>query len=103
MKNKIDNYGIGKFCIVRCNGAGVFAGTVVDRDGDTVLMENARKLWRWDGAAAVEQISTDGTTAPKDCKFTVWVGDVLLTNMLQTIVATDEAKAAIEAVPEWKR
>ena len=103
MKNKIDNYGIGKFCIVRCDGVGVFAGTVVDREGDTVLMENARKLWRWEGAAAVEQISMDGTVAPKDCKFTVWVSDVLLTNMLQTIVATDEAKAVIEAVPEWKR
>ena len=39
--------------IVRTNRAGVFSGKVELRDGNTVKMTNARRLWYWEGAAIV--------------------------------------------------
>lgn len=54
----MENY-IGRKCIVRCYGAGVFFGEVKemtsDANGLNVRLANARKVWYWDGAAAVDQ------------------------------------------------
>lgn len=59
----MENY-IGKKCIVRSYGAGVFFGEVKevssDANGLNVRIANVRKVWYWDGAAAVEQLSQDG-------------------------------------------
>ena len=41
--------------IVRTYSAGVFAGTLVSRNGKEVVLENARRLWYWAGAASLSQ------------------------------------------------
>lgn len=38
---------IGQYVIVRTYSAGVFAGTLKQRLGKKVLLENCRRLWRW--------------------------------------------------------
>ena len=38
---------LGQYVVVRTYSAGVFAGTVKQRIGKKVLLENARRLWRW--------------------------------------------------------
>lgn len=94
---------IGKKVIVRANGAGVFYGTLAEKDGDEVVLENARKLWCWEGACAVEQIAKDGVAVPGKCQFTVTVESIGIMNVLQIIPCTEKASACIEAVKEWKR
>ena len=41
---------IGQYVIVRTYSAGVFAGTLKQRLGKKVLLENCRRLWRWQTA-----------------------------------------------------
>lgn len=41
---------IGKKVIVRADRAGVFYGTLTEKEKDKVLLTNARKLFYWDGA-----------------------------------------------------
>lgn len=41
---------LGKYVIVRTYSAGVFAGTLKQRIGKKVLLENVRRLWRWQTA-----------------------------------------------------
>jgi hypothetical protein len=41
---------IGQYCIVRTHSAGVFAGTVKQRIGRKILLENSRMLWKWNTA-----------------------------------------------------
>ena len=38
---------IGKKCIIRTYSAGVWFGTVTEKDGAEVIIKNARRLWRW--------------------------------------------------------
>jgi hypothetical protein len=38
---------LGQYVVVRTYSAGVFAGTVKQRIGKKVLLENVRRLWRW--------------------------------------------------------
>ena len=100
----MENY-IGKKCIVRCYGAGVFFGEVKevtsDANGLNVRLANARKVWYWDGAAAVEQLSQDGCN--DSSKITVAVPELVVASAVQIIPCTDKAIANIESKAEWKR
>lgn len=92
---------IGKTCIVRTYRAGVFLGTVKERNGKEVLLTNARRIWYWDGAASLSQLANDGTSKPQNCKFPTPVAEVLLTEVIEMIPATEAAIASIAAVPVW--
>lgn len=96
---------IGKKCIVRSYGAGVFFGEVREVTGDAnglnVRLGNARKIWYWHGAAAVEQLSQDG--CDDGSKITVTVPDLVVANAVQIIPCADMAVKNIEAKKEWRR
>lgn len=93
---------IGKRVIVRADKPGVFYGTLAAKEGREILLTNARKLHYWDGAAAVEEISKIGTKIPENCRFTVFVDDILLSDYDQILLATKQACESIEGVKEWK-
>ena len=93
---------IGKYCMVRTYSAGVFAGTLVERNGKEALLSNARRIWYWDGAASLSQLAQSGTSKPEHCKFPEPVDEVLLTEVIEIIPITDKARASIEAVPVWR-
>lgn len=94
---------IGKKVIVRGDRSGVFFGTLAAKEGREVKLENCRRLWYWDGAASISQLATDGTTNPIGCKFTVTVGEIIITDTIEIILCTDKAVKSIEDVSEWKR
>lgn len=94
---------IGKKVIVRCNRAGVFYGTLSEKEGQEVELKDCRRLWYWDGAASLHQLAAEGTTAPSNCKFTMRVESIVLTEAIEIILCTDKAIESIEAVREWKR
>ena len=94
---------IGKYCMVRTYSAGVFAGTLKSRDGKEVVLNDARRIWFWDGAASLSQLATEGTTKPQNCKFPCPVDEVLLTEVIEIIPITDSAAKSIAEVPVWKK
>lgn len=94
---------IGKKVIVRGDRSGVFFGTLAAKEGKEVKLEKCRRLWYWDGAASISQLATDGTTNPRNCKFTVTVDEIIITDAIEIILCTDKAIDKIEKVVEWKR
>lgn len=91
-----------QFYIVRAARAGVFFGKIKEKSAGSVIMTDVRKLWYWDGAAAVEQIAVDGVRAPENCKFTVSVPAMEIMEPVQIIPCTKKAAGIIKAVREWK-
>lgn len=89
--------------IVRGNRSGVFFGTLAAKEGQEVKLENCRRLWYWDGAASLSQLAKEGVTRPNNCKFTVTVNEIIITDAIEIILCTDEAIRNIEGVSEWKR
>lgn len=87
--------------IVRADRAGVFFGEVVERNGSEVKMRNVRKVWYWDGAAAVEQLAVYGTSKPTLCKITVEVSEMEITGVIQIIPCTEKSQKCLEAVKVW--
>ena len=93
---------IGQKVIARMKNAGVFFGTLIEVDGSDIVMENVRKLWRWEGACAVEEISQIGTNNESGCKFTVTIPEMAIKNWVQILPCTKKAIEVIEGVKEWK-
>lgn len=89
--------------MVRTCSAGVFLGTLKERNGKEVVLTDARRMWYWDGAASLSQLATTGTSKPNKCKFPAPVAVAVLTEAIEIIPATEAAIASIAAVPEWKQ
>lgn len=90
------------YCMVRTYSAGVFAGYIEKREGKEVTLRNARRMWYWDGAASLSQLATDGTSKPENCKFPCAVDSVTLTEVIEIIPITENAKKSIEGVAVWQ-
>lgn len=91
----------GDCVLVRTYSAGVFCGTLKSREGKEVVLENARRIWFWAGAASLSQLATTGTSKPDQCKFPPAVPAVLLTEVIEILAVSDAAKVSIEGVKPW--
>jgi len=94
---------LNKKYIVRGDRSGLLYGTVVWIAGNTVLMKNARRLWYWDGANAVNELAVHGTSKPNECKFTVYVDSIVIMDAIEINRCTEKAIKSIEGVGEWKK
>lgn len=92
---------MGDYKIVRTYSAGVFAGYLERHLGSEVVLKQARRLWYWDGAASLSELAMKGTSKPSNCKFPCAVTEVVLTEAIEILSVTDEARKSIESVPEW--
>lgn len=90
-----------RYVICRTYSAGVFAGNIESRCGREVVLRNARRLWRWSGAASLSQLAIDGTSKPGDCKFPKAVDRVELLEAIEIIDVTTKAEASIKGVSVW--
>jgi len=91
-----------KYVIVRTYSAGVFAGYLKSKKGKEVVLNKARRLWYWSGAASLSQLSTDGVSKPKNCKFPVEVDEIKLTEAIEIISCTEKARKSIKKVKVWE-
>lgn len=90
-----------KYVIIRAQGAGVFAGELIAKNGTEVTLKNSRRLWYWSGAASLSELAVRGTSRPNDCKFPVTVPEQDITGVLEVLTCTPAARASIEGVKEW--
>lgn len=92
-----------KYVIVRTYSAGVFAGFLFRRDGKEATLKNARRIWKWEGAASLSELAVRGTSKPNDCKFPVAVPEVTLTEVIEITPTTKEGQKSIEGVSVWSK
>ena len=92
-----------RYQIVRTYSAGVFAGYVESRNGQEIVMRQARRLWYWDGAASLSQLAMEGTQKPKECKFPCEVDRIELLQVIEIIDCTSIAEKSIKGVKVWEQ
>ena len=90
------------YVIVRTYSAGVFAGYLDKKNGKEVRVKKARRLWYWDGAASLSQLSIDGVSKPENCKFPEEVPYVDLLEAIEILPVSKKAQKSIASVPVWK-
>jgi len=94
---------IGDYVIVRTYSAGVFAGTLAARSGQEVTLTKARRIWFWSGAFTLSELAQRGTSKPTECKFPAAVDEVMLTQAIEILAVTPEARASIDSVPVFSK
>lgn len=87
--------------IIRGEKSGVFYGEIASRKGREVYIKNCRRLWYWSGAASLSELALSGVKRPKDCKFTVTVGELVILDVIEIIPCTEKSTKSIEGVREW--
>lgn len=102
-KAKAENFDGMEYKLVRTYSAGVFSGYIEKKEGMEVTMRNARRIWYWDGAASLSQLAMEGTSKPDQCKFPAEVDRVVLTQVVEILDVTAEAKKSIDGVKVWKQ
>lgn len=96
------NYPINEIVIVRADRAGVFFGTLAEKEGNEVKLTNCRRIWKWSGAASLSELSVNGVTNPDYCKFSVPVQSIVVLGVIEIIPCEQKAIESINAVPVWK-
>ena len=74
--------------IVRTYSAGVHIGTLVARQGTEVLLRDARRLWRWEGAFTLSEVATAGVLR-SGSRISHAVPQILLTEAIELIPVSD--------------
>lgn len=90
-----------EYVICRTYSAGVFAGYLESRNGQEVVLLNARRLWYWSGAASLSQLAMEGVKKPSECKFPCEVAKVELLEAIEILPCTEVAQKSIANVPVW--
>lgn len=87
---------IGKKVIVRTYSAGVWFGTLTEKDGNEVILGGARRMWRWWAAESISlsAVSIHGINQAKS-KIVQGVESVWL-EAIEIIPCTDVAIGSLE-------
>lgn len=93
---------LSKYSVIRTFSAGVHFGIVESRDGKEVVLKDSRRIWYWSGAASLSQLALDGVSNPRDCKFSMTVPKIILTEAIEIIDCTEKAAKCILDVPIWR-
>lgn len=87
---------VGKYVIARCYAAGVHAGTVVDVDGENVILADSRRLWSWKAKDGVALSGVAQTGVQSGCKIDVVNTEIALTGVCELIPCSEAAKESID-------
>ena len=91
---------IGRHVIARCSGAGVHAGVLAAAhdDGGSVILTNARRLWRWRAkeGVALSGVAMHGIVAD-DSIIDTMVPEIALMGVVELIPTTEAARESIDA------
>jgi len=99
MKNKNEL----PYVVIRTYSAGVHIGHLEKREGKEVTLIEARRVWYWEGANSLSQLASEGVKNPLQCKISVTVKRIILTEAIEIIECTDEAINNLNSVPKWKK
>jgi hypothetical protein len=90
---------IDKHVLVRTYSAGVFVGILKIKSGTNVVLENARRIWKWSGAFTLSEVATKGITKTGS-RLAVAVELTELSQAVEIIGTTEAARKTYEVVNE---
>lgn len=94
------------YVIVRGRNVGVHAGYLAEDKPDRMVLRDARRIWRWEGAGSLSGLAVYGTSKPAGCRFAAPVPRQELRGLdtmgdYEVIHCTPEGAASIQGVAPW--
>lgn len=101
-RSSTDHPMVGKYCIVRTFSAGVHIGVVKAvypaLQGNDVLFESSRRLWKWEGAFTLSEVANGGVK--NTSRIAEEVQGNMVTGANEFLIVSDAAQKTIEACHE---
>ncbi len=93
-----------QYVLIRSNYAGVFFGIIKKSDthDEYVVLNECRRLWHWEGAATLSEMSVNGVGKPDGCKFTGITFNHEIKQVCEIIQCTKKAVDSIKGVQLWE-
>ncbi len=85
----------GPYVVVRTYSAGVHVGVLERRAGKEVTLRDARRVWRWQGANTLHEISLRGVASTS--RVSEPVAKIDLTEAIEVIPCTADAEKNLRA------
>lgn len=103
VKNNISmpDKNIGRYCVIRTYSAGVHVGILSAHNGQAVELGNARRIWNWNGANTLHEISLSGIIIAES-RLSETVESITLTQATEIIPCTPEAEKNLREA-KWKK
>lgn len=79
------------FYLIRTYSAGIHCGYISFEDGKTVILNNARRIWRWKDANTLNELSLYGCEEVYS-RISEPVKEIKLTEVIEIILCTDKAE-----------
>ena len=96
-KKTLDKMHIGEYVLVRTYSAGVHFGKLINREGKELLLDDARRIWSWEGAFTLSKVSMDGVGSGK-CS--TKIDQFLVTEAIEVMKLTEKAKGNLYGIQD---
>ena len=90
------------YSIIRSDRFGIYFAEVKSQTEKTIVLQNARNIHYWNGAASVLQLATDPTNLRSNTRITMSVDTLSITDTVMVIPCTKVAEDFLKAFPVWK-
>lgn len=91
------------YVIVRGRMAGVHAGELISQKGTSVVLANARRIWKWSGAASLSELAVYGAKNTSECRFGCLIDrQEILGDVCEIIYCKISGEEMIRNQPEWR-
>lgn len=100
MSNDVDGL---KLCIIRTYSAGLWYGYVdyeAENTYSSVIIKNARRIWKWEGAFTASEISLHGMSNNSMIAETLL--EVKLNRVIELIPVSQKAKQIIDNIDKYE-
>lgn len=85
----------GKYVVVRTYSAGVHVGVLKSRNGQEVVLTEAKRIWRWQGANTLHEIALNGID--KASKVSEETPSIILTQAIEIIPTSKEGEKCLRS------
>ena len=90
-----------EYVIVRTSNAGVHVGVLGPRAGEEVVLTEARRVWYWQGANTLHEMSLHGLQE-KESKVSEEIAQITLRGWIEILPCTEEAEKSLRGAA-WSR
>ncbi len=99
IKGEKKNPYVGKICLIRTYSAGIHIGEVTAQNGTEIDLVNARRLWSWNGAFTLSEVSQNGIDS-KNSRMSMSVSEIRLNQSIEIIPCSAKALKTFEVCHE---
>lgn len=85
--------------LIRTYSAGVHFGTMGEKEGQSIILHDSRRLWQWKGAFTLSAVAQDGV-AKEGCKISRCIPKIQLEQVIEIIPMSELAGKQLMNYPD---